>query len=65
MDHMIKMNKDGFNVMNVKNGQQLYQISQNHINGEEKFRNQSIREETENKVYYCLNCTKAMKKQNL
>ncbi|CAD8067210.1 unnamed protein product [Paramecium sonneborni] len=35
----------------------------NHLNCEAKFRNQNIREETENKVYHCLNCSKTIKKQ--
>ncbi|CAD8063310.1 unnamed protein product [Paramecium sonneborni] len=35
----------------------------NHLNCEAKFRNQNIKEETENKVYHCLNCSKSIKKQ--
>ncbi|CAD8050819.1 unnamed protein product [Paramecium primaurelia] len=35
----------------------------NHLNCEAKYRNQNIKEETENKVYYCLNCSKIKKQQ--
>ncbi|CAD8067991.1 unnamed protein product [Paramecium sonneborni] len=35
----------------------------NHLNCEAKYRNQNIKEQTENKVYYCLNCSKVKKQQ--
>ncbi|CAD8057884.1 unnamed protein product [Paramecium primaurelia] len=35
----------------------------NHLNCEAKCRNSNIKEETENKVYYCLNCSKIKKQQ--
>ncbi|CAD8149776.1 unnamed protein product [Paramecium pentaurelia] len=35
----------------------------NHLNCEAKFRNQNIKQETENQVYHCLNCSKTIKKQ--